>query len=538
MKHIRLFDKKESLMQDITTNPSADYPIIALYQNEDDLSFWDTPTIKAKFNITSDDDVKSCILSDYNIKSLTIDGELKFKKDTWVKYEYQITQDDFRDLDNISLDRIVRPEIYVKLNSGCRNVYLKSDEKATQFLLFYPTNNGNYDWNYIDTNFINIEETKESLFIKQIDEYTYDLTNFYLYYDKTINNGNQDLVGIFLADSEGNVLNQNLEFECFDVSLDVLNEQIEHYVTKENAFNTDILFGPIVDISGDINAEDYIQLALVINGEMDSLEPLKIADFINYGYGNLSNNILHIDLTGLFGSEIGFLYVILDESYVSAENKENIVDFVKNCTITTKKPFNYTPSLSVGEHDIEIELLQLLYTPFFNKNALVDLDMLHVNGKYIHINNMCRGANKLKQVYLPNSLNSIGYGAFYDCSGLTSITIPDSVTEIGNGAFENCSSLTSVTIPNSVTRIFGYAFSNCSSLTSITIPSSVTNIGYGAFWYCTSLTSITCLATTAPTLGSIVFSNLPANGKLYVPSGSNYSSWLSKLGSGWTIENI
>ena len=373
MKHIRLFDKKDGLMQAVTTNPSADYPVIALCKNEDELSFWNTPIIKTKYNITSENYGSSCIVSDYNIKSLTIDGELKFKKDTWVKYEYQLTQDDFQDENNI-----VYTKIYVKLNNGCRNVYLNSNEKATQFLLFYPGNSGD-----IDKNFINIEETKESLFIKQIDEHTYDVTNFYLYYDKTIYNENTKLAGVFLADSNGNILTQNLEFECFEFA--VTNEQIEYRVTQENAFNKDIFFGGILDISVDtnvyINENDYLYICGILDGAMLELGPMLISENTQQdGFASLSNNILHIDLGGIFGSETAWFCVIIDQSYGRAENNEDLVNFVKNCTITGEKKFIYTPILSVGEHDVEVELLQHLYTPYFVTNALVDLDISHVNG--------------------------------------------------------------------------------------------------------------------------------------------------------------
>ena len=107
----------------------------------------------------------------------------------------------------------------------------------------------------------------------------------------------------------------------------------------------------------------------------------------------------------------------------------------------------------------------------------------------------CRGA--IKRVVIQQGVTSIGNWAFWDCSGLTSVTIPDGVTSIGGDAFSGCTSLTSVAIPSSVTEIGGSAFSGCTGLTSVTIPDSVTSIDGYAFSGCDSLTDVYYAGTAA-----------------------------------------
>ena len=97
------------------------------------------------------------------------------------------------------------------------------------------------------------------------------------------------------------------------------------------------------------------------------------------------------------------------------------------------------------------------------------------------------GCESLQSITIPNSVTIIGDYAFFGCYSLQSITIPNSVTSIGDHAFEHCESLQSITIPNSVTKIENYAFSWCESLQSVTIPNSVTSIGDEAFSFCEHL---------------------------------------------------
>ena len=127
-----------------------------------------------------------------------------------------------------------------------------------------------------------------------------------------------------------------------------------------------------------------------------------------------------------------------------------------------------------------------------------------------------------KNTIIPHTIDTIGYGAFYGCKGLTEIAIPLNVSVIGTEAFAY-SGLKQITISSSVHKIHPYIVINCDSLSSITveegnpvydsrdncnaiietktntlicgckntiIPHTIDTIGYGAFRGCKGLTEI------------------------------------------------
>ena len=150
----------------------------------------------------------------------------------------------------------------------------------------------------------------------------------------------------------------------------------------------------------------------------------------------------------------------------------------------------------------------------------------------------------LASVTIPDSVTSIGYDAFSGCRGLTSVTIPDSVTSIGSSAFSGCSGLTSVTIPNSITSIGYEVFYGCSGLTSVTIPDSVTSIGGSAFRGCSGLTSVT-IPDSVTIIGDYAFRDCSGLTSVTIPDSVTSLSTTAfdgcgKLWTAWyrTLANI
>lgn len=100
-----------------------------------------------------------------------------------------------------------------------------------------------------------------------------------------------------------------------------------------------------------------------------------------------------------------------------------------------------------------------------------------------------QNCSMLSSVVLGEQVSLHGERQFENCTGLTQVTLMSNITEITNGMFYNCG-LTSINIPESVTKIDFAAFAQCVSLEMVLIPSNVCYIGQQAFGGCSSLTSV------------------------------------------------
>ena len=107
----------------------------------------------------------------------------------------------------------------------------------------------------------------------------------------------------------------------------------------------------------------------------------------------------------------------------------------------------------------------------------------------------------LESVIFPNSITSIGIGAFSTDESLSHVVFPNGLKEIGDQSFINNTALKKVShivdstdveedgFPNGIERIGKYAFSG-SGLEGLSIPDSVEYIGQGAFECCSKFVDI------------------------------------------------
>ena len=191
-------------------------------------------------------------------------------------------------------------------------------------------------------------------------------------------------------------------------------------------------------------------------------------------------------------------------------------DSAKTCAVTPEK-------------FVERNGTRNLYTSSYQGYTIIPEKVKLFNNEYtvVAIDEQAFRESDVTQIELPNTIKTIGLGAFYNASKLSNIEIPASVTEIGPSAFEGCRYLDTVVMGDNVTKIGSCAFfgcvclttvklsnkiktleertfTNCNSLKSVNIPTSLNKIGDVAFGGCDKLTSLT-MPATLKTIGENAF---------------------------------
>ncbi len=141
----------------------------------------------------------------------------------------------------------------------------------------------------------------------------------------------------------------------------------------------------------------------------------------------------------------------------------------------------------------------------------------------------CPAGTELTKLTIPDSVISIEYGGFRNCTSLTNVIVGNGVISIGAHAFRNCSKLISVTLGNSITNISDSTFRNCKKLTSVIIPDSVTSISVNAFYYCTSLASV-IIPDSVTSIAPGVFDSCSDGFTIYGYEGSYAETYAKERG--------
>lgn len=141
----------------------------------------------------------------------------------------------------------------------------------------------------------------------------------------------------------------------------------------------------------------------------------------------------------------------------------------------------------------------------------------------------------LKTVTFESGITTIPSYVFTGCTGFDTITIPDTVTVIEGSAFRDCLNLKTLTIGNSVTSIGNFSFSQCVQLPKVVIPNSVNTIGEQAFDECFALKDVT-LSKGLTYLSSGAFSRTAIESIEIPKSLDSCGSDFSLYGNGYNYE--
>ncbi len=223
--------------------------------------------------------------------------------------------------------------------------------------------------------------------------------------------------------------------------------------------------------------------------------------------------------------------------------KKNAAVAFSDITPTSVEEFEYTVTDDGVRIDKHIGQSEMVVVP----SQIDGFDVIEISEEAFYVPN---SESNIRSIYVPDTVKSIGFAAFKECSALQLIRLPfigdgaenthvgyvfgadeydknalniptslemivvgegeDTVTErafygvksveaivllgvksIGKFAFYECDQLCYISLPDTLESIGDYAFSTCQSLSKVQMPRSVKSVGFGAFYLCKSMCDMT-----------------------------------------------
>ena len=212
----------------------------------------------------------------------------------------------------------------------------------------------------------------------------------------------------------------------------------------------------------------------------------------------------------------GLTYTLNTDGYTASVSGYNAATLTAQCTILATVTYN----------DAVYTVTAIGNSAFYNCTGLTsvtfaDGSWLDTIGVYAFY-----GCSSLSTIAFPASLKYIGSYAFYN-SGLTSITFGAELDSVGNGAFYGCNALTTVqwNSPNLkyTNNSSQYLFANNTSIQSVTFGSTVEVVPYGAFRNCTGLTTVSFAdGSQLDTIGERAFEGCSSLSTIALPASLKY----------------